>query len=777
MDQEEIGYEESREKQLLSKLVDWPNPPTVSQLRRDVREAQPDFDAHTQDVRKWLDLRDAKLKKKIAKGNSTMSPRLIRKQNEWRYAALSEPFLASEDMFDVEPQTYKDEESARDNAIIINKQFEKDIDRVKLIDEYIRTAVDEGTVFLRVGWEYEEEEVTYQEPIQKQVLPPEVEQRLNQAAMAVQAGQMDPMQFQQMVQAAQQQAITVDTDQFIEKTENRVVRNRPTVEVCDYDRVMLDPTCEGDIEKAKLIVYQWLSSKAELREDPKYSNIENIQPEEETNILSMSDEETIDSSFKFQDEPRKKLVVTEYWGEWDIYGDGKTIPIVATYVGRTMIRLEENPFPDRKPPFIKVNYLPKRRDVYGGEPDAVLIEEHQDVIGAVTRGMIDLMAKSANSQQGISANALDPAQRLRFEQGKDFVFNPDVDPTKAFWMATFPEIPRSAMEMIEMHKRDAEEMTSIVPFSAANNAGLNNTASSVRSATDATAKREMGILRRLSQGLVEVGKKILAMNQINLSDEEIIRITDGEWVTIKRENLAGDFDLRLSVSTPEKDMEQAQDLGFMLQTIGPNMDPGLQAVILGKIARLKKMPELAHRIETYQPQPDPMEEKVKQLQAALLEAQVQNERAKGTENEADTVLKQAKAQTEMAKTRSLEANADMTDLQFVQEKNGTKDKRELLKMEAEHRRKKDLDDHQTVNDIDKQVVGSALDPNNPLAGGYQPPAPKEKSSGKKKGSDTLKPQVFNANNHYQKTPRNVLPGMDTPKENLADSLIIRPSGE
>ena len=750
---------------------EWKNPPTVSKLKQDVKEAQPDFDLHVANVNNWLDIRNAKLKVKIPEGQSKMALKLARKQNEWRYSALSEPFLSSEDMYDVEPQTHEDVEGARDNAIIINKQFDKDIDRVGFIDEYVRTAVDEGTVFVRVGWEFEEEVVTYKVPKKKMMLPPEVEQQaiqlqqqMQQLAMAAQSGQIDPQQAQQQAQQMQEQmqqfqaqAFEVDTDEFEEVEEDKVVKNRPTLEVCDYDRVMLDPTCEGDMSKAQFIVYQFISSKAALNEDPKYSNIDSIMFDEDDNVLSMSDEDIINSGFKFKDEPRKKLVVTEYWGEWDIYGDETTIPIVATYVGSVMIRLEENPFPDRKPPFVKVNYLPKRRDVYGGEPDAVLIEDHQDVMGAVTRGMIDLMGKSANAQQGISANALDAAQKLRFEQGKDFLFNPDVDPTKAFWMASYPDIPQSAMQMLELHKRDAEEITSVRPFAGSNSQGSgagNTTAAAVRSASDATAKREMGIIRRLSAGMVEIGKKIIAMNQLNLSDEEVIRMTDGEWVTISRENLSGDYDLKLSVSTPEADQEQAQDLGFMLQTIGPNMDPNLQAIILGKIARLKKMPGLAQKIETFKPEPDPSQEKIKELQIELLKAQVANERAKGTENQADTaskyadvdltkaktVTEMAKAGTEKSKARALESGSDMTDLQFVQERAGEQHKREMEKSAQAF-------DHE----LGKKAADSMLSPDTPFAKTDIPPSSGSKLPKFAIGGDELR-------------------GMDTPFENLEDTL-------
>ncbi len=268
----------------------------------------------------------------------------------------------------------------------------------------------------------------------------------------------------------------------------------------------------------------------------------------------------------------------------------------------------------------------------------------------------------------------------------------------------------------------------------------------------------------------------MAMNAVNLDDEEVIRITDEEEVTINRDTLSGNFDVKLTISTPEVDQEQAQDLGFMLQTIGPNMDPGLQAVILGKIARLKKMPDLAKRIEEYKPEPDPMEQEIKELQKQLLEAQVANEKAKGTENQADTTLKYAKAESEKAKARALESTADMTDLDFVQKKDGTREHREQVSKDLDHARAKEMENVRTVNDIDKSTVNAALDKENPLIGSSSPTPPAGGQGGSGKRNDPLKPKVFNANNHYQKVPGNILPGMDTPEENMEDQLVLRGAG-
>ena len=705
------GYPQSTIKQKKLK-PEWRNAPTVELLNKDIRNAEPDFNEHVNDVKKYLDLRDGRLKIKPPKGKSKVSPKVIRKMNEWRYSSLSEPFLANDDLFDVDPATYNDKLDAVENAKILNKQFRSDIDRERFIDEYIRAAVDEGLVFVRVGWEYEEETITVQQA-EMQMMPitqdPNEMQRLD---MAIQAGQMDP-----------EQAMTqVATGRMIEVEKQVTTVNRPTVEVVLYDRILLDPNARGDMDNARFIAYQWRSSYSELKALDKYENLDAItrSSDIDSEVLALADDH-IDETTNFDDRARKEFWVTEYWGDWDIHDDGTTVPIVATYVGKTMISLEENPFPDGKPPFVMVPYLPKRNTTYPGEPDAVLIEDNQDVIGAVTRGMIDLMGKSANSQQGISADALDPAQKLRFEQGKDFIFNPGIDPTKAFFMGTYPEIPRSAMEMIQLQNNDAESLLGVKAFAEGiSGQALGSNVGGIRSALDATAKRELGILRRLSKGIVKIGEKIALMNTVNLDDEEIQKITDGQVVNINRDQKSIPYDLKISVSTPEKDAEKAQDLSFMLQTIGNNMDPSLQQMILSEIATLKDMPVLAKKLIDWKPQPDPMEQQIKQLQVALLEAQVKNEQAKGMENQADVTEKKtqaelnaAKAEVERAKVRSLHSSADMEDLKFIQEQEGTKHAQDLEKEAAKHAMNKDKSAQDFDHELGKKAVDSMLDKETP----------------------------------------------------------------
>ena len=461
-------------------------------------------------------------------------------------------------------------------------------------------------------------------------------------------------------------------------TKKITIKNQPVLTVCDYNNLVLDPTCEGDIEKASFVIYSFETSLSELKKDGRYTNLDDINFES-ASVLADADHEvnTDDTAFTFKDKARKKVIAREYWGYWDIDDTGEVKPFVATWVGNTFIRMEENPYPDKKIPFVLVQYLPRRKNIYG-EPDAALIEDNQKIVGAVTRGIIDIIGRSASGQQGIRKDALDVTNARKFERGEDYKFNANVDPRQAFHMEVYPEIPRSALEVLNMQNNDAEALTGVKAFTQGiSGQALGVTATGIRSALDATSKRELGILRRLSNGLNQIGRKIISMNSEFLDDEEIIRVTNEEFVAINRNDLGGKYDIKLNISTAEADEQKGSELAFMLQTMGNTMPPEMSQMILADIAQLRKMPDLAKRIAEYQPQPDPMAQQKAQLENALLEAQVANETAKGRENEVDVQLKSAIAATEQAKARGLHSQSDMVDLDFVEKESGVLHAREI----------------------------------------------------------------------------------------------------
>ena len=675
MNNEQVSLNYLSEDADIKNLVNWQNPPTVRDLKKDLSEALPSHNQHVDKVNGWISALRGELKIKVQEGRSKVQPKLIRKQNEWRYSALEEPFLSTDDMFIVNPVTHLDVDAARQNMLVLNKQFRVDIPKVQFINKYIRTAVNTGTVIVKLNWEVERDTVLEEVPVYTQT----AEELYVALQQKVVNGEIPEEEAMAIMESGQPIQIGVES----REVEKEVI-NRPVLQVRDSRNIIIDPSCEGDIDNAQFIIDKFLTDMSTLKKDSRYSNLDKINEKEySTSITDYSyhdSEFRNDPNFSFNDKPRKKLIAYEYWGYWDINGDGIVKPIVATWIGDTIIRLEENPYPDKKLPFVVVQYLPPDIETVYGDADASLLKDNQDIIGAVSRSMIDLIGRSANAQQGVRKDLLDPINRDKFNKGLDFEYNPVANLGDALWMTKIPELPRSTLEIIQMQNNEAEALTGVKAFAGGiNSAALGDSVGGIRSALDATAKRELSILRRLSEGLKQIGRKIMAMNAVWLSDEEIIRVTDDEFVAIKRSDLAGNFDLTLTVSTAEMDNQKASELAFMLQTMGNSVPFDITKIILCKIADLRKLPDLSRMIAEYQPQPDPLAQQKAELECELLRAQIANEHAKANENAVDVQLKQAKTQSELAKAGKLSSETDKMDLDYVEQASGLQQERELEK--------------------------------------------------------------------------------------------------
>ena len=654
------------------KLTTWQNEPSVTDLNNDLLAAEPTHKTHVNNTEKWLQKLAGQLNVKIPEGRSKVQPKLIRKQAEWRYSSLEEPFLSTQDLFDIDPRTGEDYDAAEENQILLNYQFNTKIDKVAFINEYVRTAVDEGTVFVQVGWKYEKGEREVYEEIQ---LTPE--QASIYLYQQVASGKMN--QEEAIMQMQSGEPIT----KTVKRTKEVVTSNHPTLRICEFDRLIIDPTCEGDLEKAQFIITPFETSYSELVRDGSYKNLDQIFTEDGVVVQGNLDDATFyktitnQTGFEFKDKARKKLTAYEYLGYWDIDGKGITKPIKAVWVGNVMIKLEELPYPDKKLPFVSVPYLPVRKSVYG-EPDGKLLEDNQDIIGAVTRGMIDVLGRSANGQLLIAKGLLDQANLKKYENGDHAYFNPGMDPRNSIHMLTYPEIPTSAMNMIHLQNQEAESLTGVMAFNTGiSGQALGDTATGVRGALDSASKRELGILRRLSEKKKKIGRKIIAMNGEFLEDEEVIRVTNKEFRTIKRDALSGDFDLRVKISTAESDNQKIEKLAFMMQTGQQSMDPEEAKLVRAEIYKLQKMPDLADKVLSYKPEPDPMQEQMAQLQLERLQlenqklkAEIEERNSRAIENQVDVELKQAKTQNELAKAGKTTSEKDLKDMEFLRKDMG-----------------------------------------------------------------------------------------------------------
>ena len=504
----------------------------------------------------------------------------------------------------------------------------------------------------------------------------------------------------------------------------KVKRNQPTAVVCRNEDIYLDPTCMDDMDKCQFVIHRHETDLSTLKADGRYKNLDKIMSEEGSkyDYGYLQQDHTY---FKFQDQARKKMVMYEYWGNYDINEDGIAEPIVCSWIGNTIVRLQSNPYPDQRPPFIVVPFNSVPFQLHG-ESLASIIGDNQKVKTAIIRGIIDNMAQSNNGQVGMRKGALDMANRKKFLEGKNFEYN---GTPNDFWQGSYNSLPASVFDILTVMNNEIESQTGVKSFSGGiNGTSLGGTATGARGALDATSTRRLSLVRNIAENLIKpLMRKWMSYNSEFLEEEEIVRITNEQFVPIRRDDLDGNIDIDISISTAEDNSAKSQELSFLLQTMGPNQDMEINKLLMGEIARLNRMPDLEKDIKEHQPQVDPMAEQAKQIEMQkmmldleLMQAEIADKKARAAENTIDADVKRAKMNVELAKARKLGSEADNLDLGFLMKNDGVDKQVELDKhsmdKQAEYNklmidRQHKVEDRESarLHDLDKLALKGMID--------------------------------------------------------------------
>ena len=602
------------------------------------------------------------------KGKSQIVSQDIRKQLEWMIPSLADPFLSSPDIIKCNPITWEDVPSARQNELLLNTQFCRKFPRYNFLMKSLKVLAMEGTLVVQTGWDYEDEEV--EEMVETVVI--------------------DPESGEEMIIMAKQKV-------------TKVKKNQPTAVVCRNEDIYIDPTCMDNMDKCQFVIHRYETDLSALRADGRYKNLDKVEKYEGQNRDNgyYPQDHTY---FTFEDKARKKMVMYEYWGNYDVNEDGIAEPIVCSWIGNTVVRLQSNPYPDKKPPFIVVPFNAVPFQIYG-DSLASVIGDNQKVKTAIIRGVIDNMAQSNNGQVGMKKGSLDIANRKKFLQGNNFEYNGDKGD---FWQGSYNQIPGSAFDVMTLMNNEIESQTGVKSFSGGiTGSALGSTATGARGALDATATRRISLVRNIAENLIKpLMRKWMSYNAEFLEAEEIVRITNEEFIPIKRDDLTGNIDIDISISTAEDNNAKSQELSFLLQTLGNTMPFEMTQMIIAEIAKLSRMPDLEKRIRDFKQEPDPAAQQMQQaemerlaLENQKLQSEIARNNARAGEDEIDIQLKMQKAQVEAAKARKLGSEADMTDLDFLLKNDGID--RADKATEREEKR---------LHDLDKIALSNMLQP-------------------------------------------------------------------
>lgn len=611
----------------------------LSAFKYDLQEAETAHDAQMAKIEQYRSVYNAELYGNEEDGKSKIVSKDARRQSEWLYASLMAPFMDS-DIIKSKPVTWEDEAIARQTELVINTQFTRRFHRYNFLKKAIKVYDRDGTVVVQSGWDYKTKEVTTE-----------------QAVIGI-----DEYTGEEYIAGVE------------EITEEVATVNAPVGLVRRNEDVFVDPTCEDDMDRCQFVIVRYKSNLSTLKGDARLKNVDRIKKSiDDSGPDSDYDYESEDdSSFQFEDDPRKELLVYEYWGNYDIDGDGIAESIVCTWVNDTVIRLEGNPYPGKQIPFVVTSANSIPFEMYG-EANAALIADSQQVKTAVLRGMINNMAQSNNGQVITKKGALDTKNRKRMNQNKSFEVNTNLGDVK---VGGFNQLSGSAFDMLGVADRDIESITGVMGMNEKGlGGGIGGSARGAGGVLDSISTRRLNTVRNLAENLIKpIVRKWISYNNEFLSPEEVTRITNAEYVEIDPDDVGAKLDIEIEVSTVEDNALKADKIAFMIQTLGPSMEPDALADMTSTYYELVKMPREAQRerdradkIREQMSKPDPMAEEAKrqELRAMTLandklEAEIIELQANAGESDGDKAEKFAKARLIMAQREKLMAETELT---------------------------------------------------------------------------------------------------------------------
>ncbi len=625
----------------------------LKDLKQDYEKSKAYNDAWHKKIDKWTDEYMGRKYGNERKGKSQIVTRDIKKHSEWLQASILDPFTSTPDIIKCNPANRESMKLAKNAEMILNQQFCRQFNRYNFLSRALKVMDTEGTAVIKTGWDFLEEE---REVVRKQLVPV-----------------FDPMSGQPIINPETQEPMTQEVV-YKNKEMVRLV-DKPTAEVVRNQDIFVDPSCMGNFENMQFIIHQFETDLSTLKTDGRYKNIDkiNIKGNNDNTFDNYENYNNLPDPkyFEFDDKPRRKILVREYWGNYDLNGDGIAEPIVCAWVDNLVIRLCENPYPDKKPPFIIVPLLPIPFQLFG-ESNAEILGDIQKVNTAITRGIIDNMAQSNNAQIGFSKGVLDPVNEDRMLNGDNFVMNTNV-PKDAIWVGNFNQLPNTVFNMLQLNNESAQSLTGVNVYGTNQTTDmLGSNAASSRGVLDGGNLRKLMLVKNISENLIKpLMRKWLEYDAELLPPETVVRstINQEEFEIIHRDDLYGTIDIDISVSTNEDNAAKARELAFLMQTIGPSEDPYVRQMLMAEIANLHKMHDLAHKIENYKPQPDPLQQELLMAQIENLKAQTQELIASAGRQQVDGSLKEAKISVEQAKAQSIGKDVNMKGLDFYQKQN------------------------------------------------------------------------------------------------------------
>jgi hypothetical protein len=281
-------------------------------------------------------------------------------------------FAQGDDFFDVKAFD-EDDQEARDQATKIKKllsvQFFKANFYVKFID-FVKQLLMYGTSYMKVYWKVRRDWVWQRVP-----------KRVQRTVFGIPMG---------------------ETVEWEETKSYQVVEHRPEIEILDIIDVYPDPMALDEQLSRGIFIRSWID-RDELREMgqgkyPMYANTEHhaLTATNDTFEAARSERMAARGLSLASGVSQKKVELLEFWGKYDVDGDGIKEECIIVIANRQVIlKARGNPFHHQKRPIIRAVFSPIPKEWYGiGLIEPVISQVHE--LNTLRRQRLDNINLSLN---------------------------------------------------------------------------------------------------------------------------------------------------------------------------------------------------------------------------------------------------------------------------------------------------------------------------------------------------------------------------------------------
>lgn len=258
--------------------------------------------------------------------------------------------------------------------------------------------------------------------------------------------------------------------------------------------------------------------------------------------------------------------------------DGECLPkIVRMFNGEIIGETEDNPY--GRPPFAVMSPIIMTHRVCG-KSLAELVMEIQKLRTSLVRYILDSIYFSTNGSHVVNPYRIDVDTMMSGNRPGGIVLTKyDIDPTSAIMPLSTQPLSQSILKMLEYVEGPIREnRTGVTRYNQGLDAkSLNRTATGISQIMSASQQRIELIARVFAEtGIRDLYQAFVDMNIEFFDVETAIKINE-QWVTIKPEDLDGEYDVSIDIgsSTGTKEMAYQQKVQMlqMYQGIAGTLGP------------------------------------------------------------------------------------------------------------------------------------------------------------------------------------------------------------